>query len=485
MGRILTFVCIFLLLAVPAGSIFFLSSGISQYSDDVTITETTIFGNPAAADGITVDLWSTFWEDSYWNTRVTTGDTLKTETAFYPSSPFEEDPEYYYKKMPEFGITIRDSIGYDYGDEVLPGTQNGVNDAFDELAEEILPGDSREKKISLADYMEYYALQVEITIPSDNHLGYEEILATSRVIEDEKAAADWLAELEPDSDQYIAQQLQDFFKIPVLPTEKTKIGLDKGPSGEIAGLSYGNAESEIAALWSRCNAVTDDAVYFSLRGHGTEGTLLDFSHVPGGYGIYMLPYSKTDGLKMDHLSMVYPLNPEIELLAMELNSDRTALLLHTSEDGIYVMTVINLQTMETQQRIEVLSVTESTTWRSWSSWSGKDFLTVQYGENLMVFSVNGNGVYNLDFTAQLPEPSDGWRWPQNEDVMIYDGKRLVVSGPLQGTHTDGDTFCLTIYTSQGIEYHGTYHTGFNPLSADSYQWYCRLLYDNPLTISWN
>ena len=91
MGRILTFVCIFLLLAVPAGSIFFLSSGISQYSDDVTITETTIFGDQSAADGITVDLWSTFWEDSYWNTRVTTGDELKVETTFYPSSPFEED----------------------------------------------------------------------------------------------------------------------------------------------------------------------------------------------------------------------------------------------------------------------------------------------------------------------------------------------------------------------------------------------------------
>ncbi len=482
MGRILTFVCIFLLLAVPAGSIFFLSSGISQYSDDVTITETTVFGDPSAAAGITVDLWSEFWGESYWNTRVSAGDTIKTETTFYPSSPFEEDSEYYYKKMPEFGITIRDSIGYDYGDEILPGTQNGINDAFDALAEEILPGESKEKKISLDDYMEHYALQVEITIPSDSYLGYDEILATSRVIEDEKAAAVWMSELEPDSDQYIAQQFQKFFQIPVLDTEKIKIGLDKSPSGEITDVSYGNAESEIAALWSRCNVVTEDAIYFTFQGHGSAGTLLDFSQVRGGYGIYMLPYNKTDGVKADQLSMVYPLNPEIEILAMELNTDRTALLLHTSEDGIYVMTVINLQTMEMRQRIEVLKVTEASSWRSWY---GGNFLVVQYGENLMVFSVNNDGVYSLDFTAQLPEPSDGWRWPEDEDVMIYDGKRLAAAGPLKGTNTNHDTFCLTIYTRQGIAYHGTYHTGFNPVSADSYRWYCNLIYEDPLTISWN
>lgn len=483
MGRILTFVCIFLLLAVPAGSILFLSSGISQYSDDVTITETTIFGDPSAADGITVDLWSTFWEDSYWNTRVTTGDTLKAETVFYPTSPFEEDPEYYYKKMPEFGITIRDSIGYDYGDEVLPGTQNGINDAFDKLAEEILPGENKEKKISLADYMDCYALQLLITVPSDNHLGYEEISATSRVIEDEEAAADWLSELTPDSGQYIAQQFQEFFRIPVLATEKIKIGLDKSPSDEITGVSYGSAQSEIANIWSRCNVLTEDAIYFTLPGHGSEGTLFDFSQVPGGYGIYMLPYNKADGVKADQLSMVYPLNPEIEILAMELSPNQNTILLHTLENSSYIITVIETDTMTPKQRIEAMDELKSSS--SWDSWRGDNFLAAQYGENLMVFSVNGDGIYSLDFTAQLPEPSDGWRWPETEDLMIYDGRRLAAAGPLKGYNNLDDTFCITVYTSQGLAYHGTYKTSFNPVSVDSYHWYCNLLYEDPLSISWN
>ena len=482
MRRVMTIVCIFLLLAVPVGSIIFLSSSIDQHSEDVTITETTIFGDDAEADGLTVDLWNEFWGDSFWNTRVTTGGTLKAETTFYPSSPFEEDPDYYYKKMPEFGITIRDSIGYDYGDEILPGTQNGVNDAFDALAEEILPGESKQRKIKLADYMDYYALQVEITVPGDDHLGYNEILATSRVIEDEKAAEGWMAELKPDSDQYVAQQIQEFFKIPVLETEKVKIGLDKSSSGEISGVSYGNAESEIANLWSRCNAVTEDAIYFTFQGHTSTGTLLDFSQVPGGYGIYRLPYSKEDGVNASELSMVYTLDPAVEILAMEPNADQSALLLHTLENGTYVMTVIDLKTMETMQHIETVNNLEYD--YHWNSWSGDSFLAVQYTHQMMVFSISDEGLYSLDFTVQLPEPSDGWRWPESEDVMIYDGERLAAAGPLTGSGNI-DVFFLTIYTRQGLSYHGTYKTSFNPESADYYRWYCNLIYEDPLTISWS
>ena len=443
MRRIMTIVCIFLLLAVPAGSMYFLSSQVGQYSEDVTITETTILGDVSEAEGITVDLWSEYWDNSYWNTRLITGNPLKTETTFYPSNPFAEDPEYYYKKLPEFGITIRDSIGCDYGEEVLPGTQNGVNEAFDALAEEILPGESKERTIKLADYMDYYALQVEITIPDDALWRYDEILATSRIIEDEKAAAAWMSELEPDSDQHVAQQIQEFFKIPVLETEKVKIGLEKDSYNAVSGVSYGNADSETANLWSRYYVITDDAIYFTFQGRGTAGTLLDFSQVPGGYGIYRLPYSMEEGVKADQLSTVCPLNQSAEILAMELNSDQSALHLHTFENGTYVMTVLGLRTMETEQRIEVSNVRESPS-ASWNSWNGENFLAVQYADQLMVFSISEEGSYSLDFTVQLPEPSDNWRWPESEDVMIYDGRRLAAAGPLNVQNELDDTFCLTI-----------------------------------------
>lgn len=144
MRRILTILCIFLLIAIPAGSMLSLSSQLSQYADDVKITETTVFGDRSAAGGITVDLWTEYRDASFWNTHVVTGEAMETVTTFYPSSPFEKETTSL--KVPKFGITLRDSIGYDYGDGVIPGTQNGLNDAFDALAAEILPGESKEKK---------------------------------------------------------------------------------------------------------------------------------------------------------------------------------------------------------------------------------------------------------------------------------------------------------------------------------------------------
>ena len=158
MRKILTIICILLLLAVPVGILAGLSSQISPYSEDVVISQTTVFGDSSAADGITVDLWNDYWENAYWHTRFTTGDVLKPETVFYPVSPFDDSEEYLYIKYPDPGITIRDSIGCDYGDEVPPGTQNGINDAFDTLAEDILPGESKTRTVRLADYMGYYAL---------------------------------------------------------------------------------------------------------------------------------------------------------------------------------------------------------------------------------------------------------------------------------------------------------------------------------------
>lgn len=481
MRRILTILCIFLLLAIPAGSMLSLSSQLGQHADDVKITETTVFGDRSEAGGITVDLWTEYRDASFWNTHVVTGEAMETVTTFYPSSPFEEETTSL--KVPKFGITLRDSIGYDYGDGVIPGTQNGLNDAFDALAAEILPGESKEKKITLADYMEYYALQVDITVPSDDLLGYDEILATSRVIKDEKAASSWLSNLEPGSDQYVAQQFQEFFRIPVLQTEKIKIGLDKNRSGEIGGTSYGNDESEMANLYSQFDIMTEDAIYFTFRGHGTAGTLYDFSQVPGGYGIYKLPYSRADGVDASQLSMVYSLDPTIEILAMELSPDQSDILLHTLESGTYRMTVIDLDTMTAKQYIETLHDMEFT--YAWDSWQGDDFMVIQYSDRLMVFSITGDGSYQLDFAAQLPESDDeGWRWPDASDVMIYDGERLVVAGELLGTDVR-DAFCLTVYNRDGIAYHGAYKTSFNPEEVDSYSWSCNLLYENPLRLSWN
>lgn len=474
------------LVIISTCSIFYIGNSISSASDDVEYSSEVIYGNASAAEGVSADFWIEFNYNSYWNVNCNFGTDTETSSKFYPTSPFGEDSDsYVHYKDADYKINL--DTGYyselyvDNSDISIPGECNVLGEAIEDLAAEILPGETKSKDIYLKDYFDFYRLRVQAKVPYNDLLGYHSIHECGHLFSSEAAAESWLASLDPDSDQAIAQQLQSFFRIPVLPEDKLMITVTRGQNGAVADSSFGLpvTEHESAELDSGFCVMTDEAFYFTFQGHGSKGTCFDFSYVPGGYGIYRIPYSADSGLDASQISMVYGLDPAVQILEMDYDADSDLILLQyaTTEkyvlDQIYVpdlvagaaaggaaeTCVVNLDNVTSEELLDSFN---------WTCIESENQLLARLKNQLILLTKNSDGMYDVEFDILLPdEDGSNYAWPYDYDVISYDGEKLVcVSNAHVGysklhKETDPAAFSLAVYDKSGIAYYGIYASNFN------------------------
>lgn len=488
-------------------SIFYIYNYVSSASDDVEYSSEVIYGDASAAEGISADLWLEFKHDSYWNLNCTFGSDTKIFSKFYPTSPFDEDSGSYvdYK---DADYEIRLDTGYssevylDNLDSSLPGEYNALGEAMEDLAAEILPGETKSKDIYLKDYFDFYRLRVQAKVPYNDLLGYHSIDECGRLFSSEAAAESWFASLNPASDQAIAQQLQSFFRIPVLPEDKLMITVTRGQNGAVADSSFGLpvTEHESAELDSGFCVMTDEAFYFTFQGHGSKGTCFDFSYVPGGYGIYRIPYSAESGLDTSQISMVYGLDPAVQILEMDYDAETDMILLQyaTAEkyvlDQLYVPDLVPVKAGGAAERAAGAAsgaATSETTGAAvgaaatrvvnldnitsedlldsynWTCIKSEDLLLVRLKNQLILLAKNSDGLYDVQLDILLPDEEDSnYAWPHKDDVISYDGEKLVCISTIGIKYSmmyndDPASFTLAVYDKSGIAYYGIYTPNFN------------------------
>ena len=199
-----------------------------------------------------------------------------------------------------------------------------------------------------------------------------------------------------------------------------------------------------------------------------NGNLVDTSQIPGGYGLYCLPLNPEEGgtvaerLGPGKLAMVYPLEETAYILNLELSADKTRLLLHTVEDGMYYVSVINRRDMTLEQKIPLapMNVEEA------------DYLIQTRGDVTLVY-LHGKSIFVLGWEngsygirLKVPTPTEKgspeglvWADMRNREIA-FDGERLAVVGSLPeeliwpGSYP---TFVacglyLAVYDQQGLEY---------------------------------
>ena len=138
-----------------------------------------------------------------------------------------------------------------------------------------------------------------------------------------------------------------------------EISVGKSTDGGWVSSGSGSTESDRFDLYT-VSAVADNACYFAFDAHTQLENLVDVSQIKDGFGIYCLPFDSTSEgedssfpLLTEKLATVYPLDPHERILNLTLSPDQSRLLLHTQTDGMYVITVIDRDTMEAVQRLEV------------------------------------------------------------------------------------------------------------------------------------
>ncbi|MBO4766517.1 MAG: hypothetical protein J5532_04375 [Lachnospiraceae bacterium] len=196
--------------------------------------------------------------------------------------------------------------------------------------EQQLKKSQKAEEITVSEYFEYYPFEIRVQVPvrPENNFTADPVLY-------EHWDTDFIT---TDSDnpwvQESAMKLRDIFRIPVIPEEKWEVKMENVSVGDHISW-YGYASPLMNCdLYnpSFVNALTESKIYFSFSTYTEEGKVVDTSciSVPGGYGIYELPYSSSEGdagakIEVDKLKLFCPLNPKAEVLSLAMSDDQTML----------------------------------------------------------------------------------------------------------------------------------------------------------------
>lgn len=445
-----------LLLVLSIGGVCVAALGVYEARDQVVLTETVVYGDRAVANGLTVELNITCADHLFWDTTCTLDAQIQTRTE-YSFSALEVS-----KLRPRVysGISLDATLGSELAKLALYNS--------------LEPGEEKSAVIYLKDYMDYYPISVSVNLP-----GITQSIEGSDV-------PDWDLSTRTSYDALL--KIRDYFKIPVLEEECYKISVWKGEGNNGSHYSSradSSSESDYFSM-KTFSVPTGDACYFTFDAHTWNGKLVDLHEIPGGYGIYRLPY-QADEVDADALEMVYPLDPETKPLGLFANEDQTRLLLHAVENGKYILTVIDLDDMTTLQKLEIAEWPKDQGWRLYSG-DGCMAVLLSREEELAVIAETDDGDYELWYMGDAWSDELGGFPFQWEPVLAFDGERLAFIGFLSdeyGNHYYYTCdFALAVYEPSGLEYYGEYGNSLDTGKDVSSNYRCRGRDYDSLTVSW-
>lgn len=474
-------IIMFIIMILTLGGTCFAAVNIYESRDEVTLTEMTGWGNKDFIQDLTMQMNIMYKDRLRWKTMVPMGKPEEAVTEYTSSiTPVYADLDR------DSGLSMELFMYTDVvQDNILQGTLEGVTKAYAELAYTIGPNEEAENEIYLKDYMDFYEFTIRLNIPGTDIYRNAGWSNKTRKQEQEK---------------YAIEKLNEFFKIPVLEDERHSITIGKNEHGEIYHTGSGNGKSDLFYMWT-FNALAENELYFTFDTHSRDGVIVDTSLIPGGYGIYQLPFdSSLEGSEenadrisadVDGLKMVYSLDPQIYVMHLHLNGKKDRLLLHAEENGKYVVTVIDVSNMKTLQKIEIMEWDKD---YGYQVYEDDDFIVSNIHKvqeegkiEAVVLAENEKGEYEIAFISEIQNKNIP-TFNTSNMYLAFDGKRLAMSGFLedekQGYRETCNVFVAACDAS-GMQYYGEYRnsleTGYD---AERYSYHCQQDGLEPIVLNW-
>lgn len=467
---------IFIILAVllTSGAVWTFADAYKE-QDNVIFTENTVYGDIKYADGIDVTRRISL-ENAEWNSVCSINDskvTQKTDFKYYNfGRKYEGGPDYHSIWLSTVGYP--DFSGSVRNDKKLTAERKKLQDDFDEQTKDSLDNPVT-VTFKLRDYYEYYPIGVSIWFPDYTNI---------------------FGEPDYEFDLDVIRQFREFFKIPVPDSEITTV---------TAAVSYGGG-GEIRTVVEKTNnfafsteyAICDSAAYFTFNNKfpNTEEKI-DTSLIPGGYGIYRLPYDKSteedlinntidSRVHADRLEMVYTLDEDNYVLDMMPSFDKTQIYLLTKEEGRYFFTVIDEKTMKDYQRFELKVRADDDSLSFHSVYDGYMVITCydnESGSNILLYEVN-EGYHEKKADIYTT-------YTIFDSKLCWDGERLAAIKKYDAVRENTDLwghyelnyhcgFTLTVYDSKNVLYCGNFESsldaGANEKGMSNY--FCHAVLDD-------
>lgn len=443
-----SFLIMVLMLAMSVGLVYVAHGRVEQDKERVAINETVLYGDKAAAEGITIDCSAYCANHLFWDTHYTVGEEPVTHTDFTFSQAEKRQSNNY----PYPGIVIYGNYG-GYGINSTGGiSMEEQTTPVQAVASRTAPGEEHKETVYMKDFYDYYPIYVDAR-QSD----------IVNVLSEDKQ-----------------KTFSDYFKFPVYPAHQLEISVTKDAAGSVHSISVTDLNGVYLVSES---VLTDSGCFFILSCRtSNDGSLLDTSQIAGGYGIYYVPYDEdnnTIDLAVEQVDMVFGVDAEqAEIVSLRASTDKKTLLLLTRENEAYMLTVIDAATMTQRQKLKLLSTPEAESFGPMFIYD--DFIVpVISGGRFAVVAVTSSGDYELRFTGQAEvlqfDLSIG-------TVMDFDGERLAITEFL--SRYDTCDFYLDVFDKTGLIYSGKYDNSLDngPFADSVYR--CRPVESNPLRITW-
>lgn len=490
MKKALTLAVTVLLLLL--GSVGYAVAQITPKEDQVVITETVRYGEPTQAYGLTAGISTTLDHYLVWDTAHTFGENPQTDTEmqFYPVRKIRSWPMESY-------LNLRDSVSGSMSahgkwadmDEAEKNSLTGMDLAFYELAQKTDAGEENSAQIRFIDYYKYYPIEIELQVEDIHYYDWDFERAMDQETYREERDCEARA---------LYEKMTEFFKIPVLPDESVNIHLRKNTEGHINSWGHSRGgEGEGYSLYTQ-SCVAEDAVYFSINNRSGDGDIMDTGLIPGGYGLYCLPFvpggEEKETLTMlcpEKLEMVYALPEKESVRWLRVSEDQQRLILITNEEERFTIRVIRREDMTTMQVLTYPGVQEEID-DSNVFWE-EDHLLLRLREGkLMLFEVEMDGTFERKFSV-VSDPTgelDLPLWSENA-VTDWNGEKLAVLMGENIVYGKPDSvYCgavLAVYDHNGLLYCGKLGSSLDTEPGRAF--YSRetvMLIDyKPLTIMWN
>lgn len=448
----------------------------------VVLSETVHYGDANAAAGLELTISTNCGRHLFWETLHTFGDAGHTETHFLFSQdevPYEYEFDYHGVWVNHFGHSGMSSTGgLDFDDINVEASFRPYREMILQCAERAPIEVEYTESFYLADYLDYIPLSINLEIPAyiiQDSEGYRNIVPAGAMgYYDNVAALD---------------TMYDYFRIPVDGREQVRVTLFKDPEGLIRSIDTQPGED----FW--VNTVTQSVVakggcFFSFIVEDSFGEMADMSLVPGGYGVYLLPFDysrlKDFGsdepvplVELEKLSTVYSFAEGERLLNMELSSDGEDVLLISRDEETCWLTVLDSQTAEQKQRLDIIcSAAEFVR-------CGDGFVIAHDTEKLTLIEKTAEG-YRKIFTVDTANDAALGEYFYNDYAMSWNGEKFAIAVSRRGSpgyYRSCGAF-VSVYDESGLLFSGEYASSLDDTTLSYRENITELDYSEPYRLSW-
>lgn len=434
------FVAAVLLLALGIFGVIFATNKINETADKVVFAENVIYGDRAYADGLTVLKEVDYAGNLAWKSTVKfTKDTFSYSTE-YGREQVETSEEDYLFLYTDCVNTPSDKYK----------AQSALDREVSRLADTVAEGQTLTFSVYLADLYEFYPITFRMIYHGAKYGRFTNDLSDK----------DGLLKVEK-----MQKAFEDFFKIRVLDDEIIMVNIDK----VISGNSFMEAVSDITGDSYSPSVVSyfsDRGIYFGICNRSEKGKVMDFSNVPGGYGVYYLPIQDGE-LMTEQLRMFFSLESNVSVENCAVSYEGTELHLITEEDGAYYFNSIALSNGELLQKC---SVNVSDHWLG--LFEEENFFVLTNEETLTVFTKNDEGIWQESFrtkVAGIETLNEYLPGSVSGSQYAFDGKRLAVMGSTYLKNRDGQKqwgipgcgFYINVFDKDGLQFYATYDSSLD------------------------